>query len=205
MIWSASTLNDRNQPSRAEYIAHAIKKIFIITCLMTGGYLISNSFLIHTKAILAQYLIAHAWQQTINTGNIIKPWPWADTWPTNRLQIDNHNIDLYVLEGLQGSALAFGPGSLTTADNTKIIAGHRDTHFKFIENIIVGDSLTVTDSLGYIKHYRVDDLSIEDSNQQQLSIDDNSEQLILITCYPFNAINAGGSLRYVVRATVNNH
>ncbi len=212
MIWSTSialnnqraTYSSSKKISISALIAHHFKKTLTMILFAFGCYFISDSLLIHTKAVLAQYLIANAWQQTIDTGDIVKPWPWADTWPVNRLQVEDYNIDLYVLEGLQGSALAFGPGRLTTANNSAIIAGHRDTHFSFVEQLIIDDTLKVTNSAGVVQQYRVTDLSIEDSSLQQLSIDDGSEQLILITCYPFNAISAGGSLRYVVKADVIN-
>lgn len=37
---------------------------------------------IKAKAILAQYLLEDAWQQTLDDGQPHKPWDWADTFPS---------------------------------------------------------------------------------------------------------------------------
>ena len=84
----------------------------IILCLLLLGiYQLSGAAMIEMKATLAPVLIEKSWSQTLRTGELaVKPWPWADTWPVGRLQVSALNVDLLVLEGDSGSALAFGPG-----------------------------------------------------------------------------------------------
>ncbi len=49
--------------------------------------------------------------------------------------------------------------------------------------------------------YRVQALRVVDSDQESLSVDTSTDKkLLLVTCYPFDAILAGGPLRYVVTA-----
>ena len=48
--------------------------------------------------------------------------------------------------------------------------------------------------------YKVVNSFIVDQSQSEVMQDFGSEQLTLITCYPFDALQAGGPLRYVVRA-----
>ena len=115
---------------------------------------------IYAKARLAHYLIADAWQQTLATGKTAKPWPWADTWPVARLQAIDHNIDLYILEGAHGSALAFGPGHMQGSaypgtEGVSIVGGHRDTHFRFLQQLEPGDPLRITTNSGTVTSYRV--------------------------------------------------
>jgi sortase A len=44
-------------------------------------------------------------------------------------------------------------------------------------------------------------LRVVDSDQESLSVDTSTDKkLLLVTCYPFDAILAGGPLRYVVTA-----
>ena len=45
---------------------------------------------------------------------------------------------------------------------------------------------------------RVTSLDVVDSTLDDLALDTGSGQVLLVTCYPFNALNAGGPLRYVV-------
>lgn len=160
---------------------------------------------IFAKARLAQYLIADAWQETLATGKAAKPWPWADTWPVARLQATDKNIDLYILEGGQGNALAFGPGHLQGsaypgAAGVSIVGGHRDTHFRFLQKLQTGDPLLITTRSGRIMYYRVVGQHIANSAHAPLRVTSDESMLLLITCYPFESLRVGGPLRYVVTA-----
>ncbi|MGK0500963.1 MAG: sortase A, partial [Oceanicoccus sp.] len=177
----------------------------LMLLLLAGLVKIADAAVIHLKAALAQQLIKQAWQQSRDTGLAVKPWPWADTWPVVRLQAPQSGEDLYVLRGAQGSALAFGPGWLDDSvspdqSGTKIIAGHRDTHFTFLQNLKKSDELILINAQGELRHYTVTSIEIIDSSKQQLLIDSQQEQLVLISCYPFNTLEAGGPLRYIVTA-----
>lgn len=158
---------------------------------------------IEAKARLAQYLIADAWEETLQTGAPVRPWSWADTWPVARIRSIGHP-DLYVLAGAHGSALAFGPGlmdgtSLPGKAGASVIAGHRDTHFNFLRHLSQGDTFEVQVQNGEWYHYIVQNAYIVDT---QLGADfpPESGYLYLVTCYPFDAIDPGGPLRYVVTA-----
>jgi len=173
--------------------------VFSMVLFMSGGY-------IHAKAQLAQWLIASAWTQSATKNVQVKPWPWADTWPVARLEVPQHNIDQYVLAGASGESLAFGPAyvfasAAPTEQGNTIIAAHRDTHFEFLKDVQQGAVLTIHNTMGSRRDYIVQDMTIVD--KQDVTWLDNeafSHQLTLVTCYPFNAIRAGGRLRYVVRA-----
>jgi len=69
-----------------------------------------------------------------------------------------------------------------------------------LEALRKGEAITLTDHEGELRRYWIHSLSVEDSELQSLEVG-GQDQLILITCYPFNAVTAGGSLRYVVRAS----
>ena len=154
------------------------------------------------KAWLAQHLIAHAWQTSLDQGAPQRPWPWADTWPVARLTPPAGKT-LYVLESTSGEALAFGPGRLTggiDSDQALTLAGHRDTHFAFLETLHTDDILTVQFTDGSQQHFQVSSQQVINSQQHPLHIPRDNQQLVLITCYPFDAITAGGPLRYVITA-----
>jgi sortase A len=154
------------------------------------------------KAWLAQHLIAHAWQTTLEQGTPQRPWPWADTWPVARLTTPA-GTTLYVLESTSGEALAFGPGRLAGgigSDQALTLAGHRDTHFAFLETLNTGDPLTVQFTDGSQHQFQVTAQQVINSQQHPLHIPFDDQQLLLITCYPFDAITPGGPLRYVVTA-----
>lgn len=161
------------------------------------------------KAIIAQQLLNHAWKQTANDTaigeeRIHKPWPWADTWPVARLTAPQHDIEQIVLAGDTGSSLAFGPGySLSSAapnsGGLTMISAHRDTHFKFLSNLKRDDRLYLQTTDRTVE-YRVYDFRIVDNRTFALPAGADEDTLLLVTCYPFDAITPGGHLRYLVFA-----
>lgn len=181
------------------------KKILFWLLLLTAISLIVNGSSIYAKAQLAQYLISDAWTQTIAGKRQVRPWPWADTWPVARLTVPDKNIELYILNGANGASLPFGPGHLTGTvypgeSGASIIAAHRDTHFKFLETIKLGKKIQIQTRQGDIVWYEVIKANIADSRKQSLQLVQQAELLTLVTCYPFDAIDPGGPLRYVVTA-----
>ncbi len=157
---------------------------------------------IHTKAIAAQILLDHAWQKTLVDHKQNKPWPWADTWPVAELIVPQIGIEQIVLAGDNGSSLAFGPGhsfasSMPDKHGTVMISGHRDTHFRFLQDLKKGTRIILKTRTG-IHYYTVTGTEVVDS--QHYTIDTNNDELVLVTCYPFNSSIAGGSERYLVHA-----
>jgi len=174
-----------------------------VALLALGGWQLAAGGYIHAKALLAQYLLAHAWTRVLAGEPGAKPWPWADTSPVARLRNDRLGADLLVLAGGSGRTLAFGPGLLDSGDppggpGMTVILGHRDTHFRFLQDLRVGDLLSLTDRHGRDHRYRVRESRIVRMDTGMLAM--NRPGLALVTCYPFDAIVPGGPLRYVVLA-----
>ncbi len=158
---------------------------------------------LHAKAVLAQQLIKQAWQQTLENLQQNKPWPWADTWPVGRLQVPAHDIDLYVLAGDSGRTLAFGPGhrfssALPGENGIALISAHRDTHFRFLKKLKDDDEILFQGLSGQWQRYRVSSSAVV--HESDGIVDSSENTLALVTCYPFDAILPGGSLRFVVFA-----
>ena len=160
------------------------------------------------KAELAQYLIHTAWNVANKTSYQIKPWNWMDSHPVMRLSSKKHNQDLRVLSGDSGNVIAFAPGhnvqsNTPSQGGTTLISAHRDTHFEFLQDVNLGDKFeldSIYSNNNY--HYQVSDIKIIDSDKYDIDINNNQSELKLVTCYPFNAPIAGGSLRYVVTASL---
>src|SRR5215470_16132578 len=158
---------------------------------------------IHVKARLAQHLLKRAWARTALGEPRARPWPWADTWPVARLRMPAHGVDLIVLSGVSGRTLAFGPGhapgsAAPGASGTAIVTGHRDTHFRFLERVKRGDEIVVEAPGRPIVRFRVQELEVVDSRYAVIRTERRVAALVLMTCYPFDAIVPGGPLRYVV-------
>jgi sortase A len=178
----------------------------VLTVLLTvlGILLCAKGTWIHAKALLAQLLLRQAWEQTLSRGEPVKPWPWADTWPTARLRAEQYDRDIIVLAGQSGEALAFGPGMLMAGAEPGqagicVLAAHRDTHFNFLRKVRVGDIFTVEDRHGRWWRYRVSSTAVREAEDLYLE-QKTTAQLALITCYPFQAVNPGTRQRYLVMA-----
>jgi sortase A len=178
-----------------------------LIALLLGAGLASfgNGLYIYAKAQAAQVLLHAAWARTQSSGAPFKPWPWADTHPVARLIAPAHEADLLVLSGASGRTLAFGPGQLDGSANpgetgNSVITGHRDTHFRFLQNVAAGDALVVEGPNGSRRHFHVRRTYVADFRALDIPRATPIPTLTLVTCYPFDAINPGGPLRYVVVA-----
>ncbi|WP_308368533.1 MULTISPECIES: class GN sortase [unclassified Microbulbifer] len=172
--------------------------------LLTAGiWQLGGAAWLLAKAELAQVLISDAWEEQLQTGVEVKPWPWADTWPVAKLQLDQQT-SLMVLAGGSGQALAFGPGMLAISGapgepRTTVIAAHRDTHFGDLGKLKPGAPIQLQDNRGRWHSYRVSETRVVDSGREQLPVF-AEPGLLLVTCYPFGAIDPRGPLRYLVYA-----
>ncbi len=154
------------------------------------------------KALVAQELLEKAWSDSQAQQTRLRPWPWADTWPVAKLELPELGVSMIVLEGGHGESLAFGPGRVFGGERGPLIlAGHRDTHFRHLQNVQPGNQLRVQDQSQRWRQYEVTDVTIVDSRTEAIDTHQLPEDsVLLITCYPFDTWDARGPLRYVVKA-----
>lgn len=140
------------------------------------------------------------------TNNVaIKPWPWADTFPIAELSFTRLEKNIVILNGGDPTTLAFSAGAIspfnkTNTTNPFVVAGHSDSHFSFLENILMKDVISMKDQSGKSQLYQVEAIDIIDASSGQLPVLANDSSLILITCYPFNNISNTTNERYVITA-----
>lgn len=156
------------------------------------------------KAKLAQILLERAFEQTIATGDNVKPWSWADTWPIARIEIKRLQANAIVLHGSSGQALAFGPGHIEhTAQaggtGTAVYSAHRDTHFRFLRDVKIGDDIDVTRRDGTLYRYRVTHFSVVHWDRSGIDPFAEGRNLVLVTCWPLTD-KFPGPMRYLVHA-----
>lgn len=183
----------------------SLRRALGTACLALALLSAAQAFWIPAKAELAQLLMARAWQHALAGEPAPRPWPWADTWPVARLAVDRLGVVQYVLAGAGGSSLAFGPGHLsgtpTPGDaGNPVIAGHRDTSFRFLADLAAGDEILLDRPDGRRFRYRVVEARVVDALDPWAFGEERTPSLTLATCWPFDAVLPGGDLRYVVRA-----
>jgi sortase A len=173
--------------------------------LGVAAWELGHGLWIHAKARLAPALLQRAWARTVAGETRVKPWPWADTWPVARLRVPAHGIDLVVLDGVSGRTLAFAPGHASNSalpgdSGVAFVTGHRDTHFRFLQHVRVGDVVLVDAPGRAGGRYVIREIAVVDARRAVIRQEGQGDHLVLLTCYPFDAITPGGPLRYVVAA-----
>jgi len=173
---------------------------------LAGFVLFGHGAYIHAKALLAQVLLERAFTETIASGHPVKPWSWADTWPVARIEVKRLHASAIVLAGSSGQALAFGPGHVElTADagerGVAVYSAHRDTHFRFLRDVAIGDEIDVTRGDGKRFRYRADSTAVVRFDASGIDPQTDGYELVLSTCWPFDALTAGPE-RYVLHATM---
>jgi sortase A len=185
-------------------------RILCALLLITGVCLSGRALYVHAKAELAGILVRRAWQQSVQSGKPQAPWPWADTHPVAHIRIPRLGYDEIVLEGASPRTLAFGPahllnGTALGGPGNLVLAGHRTSWFRPLENITQGDMVQIQwfDAHRGGLHeriYRVNTISVVEPQDTDLLAPTPEDELTLITCYPFGR-GPRSPERYIVRAS----
>src|SRR5882724_8737305 len=183
-----------------------MRRFLPLLLALAGLILFGQGAYIHAKAALAQVLLERAFTETVVTGRDTKPWSWADTWPVARIEVKRIHASTIVLSGSSGQALAFGPGHVELTPNAgergvAVYSAHRDTHFSFLKNVVIGDDIDIVRSNGRKFRYRVDSTSIVRFDASGIDPLASGHELVLSTCWPFDALTPGPE-RYLVHATM---
>lgn len=182
----------------------SVSMLIAVMLMICGAVLVSQSAWIHAKALLAQILLERAFGETLATGQAVKPWSWADTWPVARVSVPRLGAGAIVLAGASGQALAFGPGQVERTPEagepgTAVYSAHRDTHFAFLGDVVLGDEIRVTRRDGRDVRFRVTGTAVVRWDASGIDPSSDGRRLALVTCWPLDA-TWPGSLRYVVYA-----
>jgi sortase A len=121
-----------------------------------------------------------------------------------RLEVPRLELSAMVLEGDDAGILFRGVGHITgTAlpgeGGNACLAAHRDSFFRPLKDIRVGDSIEVTTWDGTLK-YEVDSVLIVDPDDVWVTHPTSEERLTLISCYPFYYIGHAPR-RFIVQAS----
>jgi sortase A len=120
-----------------------------------------------------------------------------------RLDIAARKISVVVLEGIEDDALGIAAGhvpgtSLPGSNGNVVIAAHRDTFFRELRNIGIGDSIQLSTPAGTFD-YVVSNTEIVKPSETRVLQSSGHSELTLITCYPFSFLGAAPE-RFVVHA-----
>jgi sortase A len=119
------------------------------------------------------------------------------------LEIPRLELSEPVAEGDDDGTLAVAIGHLPDTPlpwrgGNSVLAAHRDTHFRALRTILIGDRLTLRTPHGVFE-YRVADKMIVDPDDVWVLAPSEGRRLTLVTCYPFSYVG-NAPQRFIVRA-----
>jgi len=109
-----------------------------------------------------------------------------------RLVIPKIHLSAVVVEGTSRKALLVGPGHVANTASpgdtgNAVLAGHRDTFFRHLGELLRGDSIYVERG-GKTYEYQVTDTKVVEPSEISVLKPFPGNQLTLITCYPIHYI-----------------
>ena len=123
--------------------------------------------------------------------------------PIAELSISRLGLSTIVLQGSDAKTLLRGPGHLEKTAlpgeiGNAVIAGHRDSFFRPLRDVRIGDDVTVETPRARF-HYRVTSTRVVDPHDVSVLRPTQQATLTLITCYPFWVLGRAPD-RFIVRA-----
>jgi sortase A len=127
--------------------------------------------------------------------------------PIAALSIPRIRLSAMVLQGSDGRTLRRGPGHVENTafpgePGNMVIAGHRDSFFRSLQNINLGDDIFLDTREGPLQ-YRVTSVRVVDPGDVSVIARTDETVLTLITCYPFWLLGPAPD-RFIVRAILVN-
>jgi sortase A len=194
------------RPAGQRGVLLAAARMVLALTLLAGIAIAGHGSYMKAKSALAQVLLIRAFDERLAGRIDAKPWPWADFTLAARLEAPRLHRAQIVLSGASGEAMAFGPGHMTNTpdagqEGTSVFAAHRDTHFAWLKDLAVGDTIQVTTTAGKQLAFAVTGTRVARWNDSGINPQAFGKHLALVTCWPFDA-KLRGDLRYIVETTL---
>lgn len=161
-----------------------------------GIWQLGKAGLLAAKAFAAPILIEQAFAQSEADGKPVLPWPWSDSYPVAQMAFPKLGIKRFILSQSNMRNLAFGP-TLQQVGPHEVLFAHRDTHFSFLKEVRLNDRFNLRYSGQEPITWRVAKLEVIDKNDFFIPHNIATKLLILVTCYPFDAVTENSDQRYV--------
>lgn len=118
-----------------------------------------------------------------------------------KLEFTRIGLEVPVIQGDSEAQFQLGSGHslssyLPGQENNIVIGGHRNTHFRKLEYVKVGDKIIFKAAYGDFT-YQIDEIRIINGGDNSIAKATSKEQLTLYTCYPFTYFG-NAPKRYVV-------
>ena len=156
--------------------------VLIVIGLICCSYVAANYlWMLHYQHRMASEWQAHTAIPKVGHGGVFA-----------KLLIPKIGLDAVVVEGTSEHDLLLGPGHLEDsavpgATGNAVIAAHRDTFFRRLDQLVRGDSIYV-DGGDHQYHYAVTQTKVVNPSDTAVLTASSDARLTLITCFPMHYI-----------------
>lgn len=178
-----------------------------------GGYEIVKTHVNQSKALTEATVLLEASKKKAtsltNNSNSLRSFPTefnpSDGETVGILHIPTLEADLPIIEGADPDELAKGVGhykgtAYPLQKNQIVLSGHRETVFRRMGELVLGDILTLKLPYGEFSYEIVATEIVSADDRTVIKPTSPNEILTLTTCYPFNFIGDAPE-RYIITAT----
>jgi sortase A len=164
-----------------------------LVLLVLGAVLLAYVSWAYASMYFEQHRLAKEWQrqqqqrqQQPSSATAATPVSAEDD--LTRLSVPKINLESVVVEGTDNRSLRLGPGHLKDTPQpgeggNSVISGHRDTFFRHLNDLQMGDELLVQRG-GKIFHYKVTGKRVVEPTEIDVIAPTRDPEMTLITCYP---------------------
>ena len=188
----------RAEPRRvALWIERALLATGIFSLVWWGAVSLNTSLYQHTQRAVLERTRGEAYPpnsgfEVLNTGSLV-----------GSIDIPRLGVSAVIAEGDDEATLKVAVGHLPDTPlpgdaGNSALAGHRDTFFRPLQHIRVGDQVRVSTPRGDF-HYQVRETMVVGPDDVWVLDPTDRPMLTLITCYPFNYVGKAPR-RFSVRA-----
>ena len=148
-------------------------------------------------------LSGHKWERAVGnlwkiSGHSLKIYEKSDKSVNRLWKYLGNNSETSLKQSLNFGIAHIENTSKPGGEGNICLAGHRDSFFKKLEKIHLGDIIEI-DSFKGFKNFKVVDIQIISPNELHWLNETESNILTLVTCYPFDYIGEA-PMRYIIRA-----
>jgi sortase A len=167
---------------------------FSLLLVAAGGTVAARPLVHLVRRTRAEITARSEWSRWVRSDRVMAGIGEPAGWMT----IASAGIDTLVLWGDTGENLQRYPClsvrsiSFDQPEVVKVVAAHRDTHFRRLGRVNAGDVVRVYLKGGRVLKYRICDVEVlpKDLAAKRIAEKDGEDWLVLITCHPFSFVGS---------------
>jgi len=158
--------------------ATRLRRQFSVFFISTGVSLLLLTTIAYSWMLYQQHHLKRSLTNTVVT----------DSSDVTQLSIPRIHLEAAILEGTDSRSLLLAPGHIKDSampgeSGNSVIAAHRDTFFRHIHELKLGDDIYVRRN-DRVFHYTVDSKRVVDPSDIAVAAPTGDSRLTLVTCYP---------------------